>query len=447
MEININLCNPMKIFIFLISLSLLLGISSCKDEGTTPDFNPSTPNGISPVQGTYVDGDTTIFIWAGVQNAAQYDIAIASDSLFENPIFTSTINKPTIQVAGLPRIVRLYWRIRSLTSKGNPSSWSQVFLFSRFCTFVKTFSGDTINSMQQTSDSGYVLGVSSDIIKLNKKGELVWRKTYNSPIVSVKQTSDGGFVAVGPASSELLWIMKSSNVGDVLWEKEYGSQTGTVSSMCITKNGNIVCTGGLPLPINLFTGLVSQGWIFYVNSNGDTLWSNFNYYADSYAMVIGTNDGNIAICGSAHVNPYGWGPALIMKMDISGNVLWSQSISGGYANSYSISEFEDGSILFSYYNGGTGVIKLDVNGTILEEYPIDVSSYAQVQALQNGEWVIYGYSNIGYYLKRYSASGQLVWEHIVGSGTRVISCFDGGFLVAGASQMIKTDSQGDYIQN
>ena len=84
--------------------------------------------------------------------------------------------------------------------------------------WLKTFGGtnnDSINSIQQTSDGGYIIGGYTNsfgagdydalIVKLDSSGNISWSKTiggidYDS-IYSIQQTSDGGYIVGGETFS------------------------------------------------------------------------------------------------------------------------------------------------------------------------------------------------------------------------------------------------------
>jgi hypothetical protein len=97
------------------------------------------------------------------------------------------------------------------------------------------------DSIILTSDNGYILSGITDkthdffhdsfLIKTNSNGEVEWKKTFGGKrydtINSIIQTTDGGFVFTGMTSSygandQDLWAVKINNVGEVEWELKYG---------------------------------------------------------------------------------------------------------------------------------------------------------------------------------------------------------------------------------
>src|SRR2546428_614050 len=135
----------------------------------------------------------------------------------------------------------------------------------------KIFSGYFDNeaySARQTLDGGFIVAGGSNtwgnqpstciptlidckfhdwIFKLNSTGGMVWQKTYggtgNSEHAnSVDQTTDGGFVLVGPTDSPGgAWIYKLDPAGNILWQK--GGPSSAIASVQKTSHGGGVAAG------------------------------------------------------------------------------------------------------------------------------------------------------------------------------------------------------------
>ena len=111
----------------------------------------------------------------------------------------------------------------------------------------KTYGGindDWAYSIQQTLDGGYIIAgvttlssVGGDIwvLKLDSNGNISWQKTYGGGSFdeanSIQQTSDGGYIVAGRTLSfgagiDDCWVLKLDSIGDISWQKTYGKNLG-----------------------------------------------------------------------------------------------------------------------------------------------------------------------------------------------------------------------------
>jgi hypothetical protein len=121
-------------------------------------------------------------------------------------------------------------------------------------------------SVQQTSDGGYVLGggilgchglyIQRALVeKLDMQGQIVWAFAYSagsngSSITQIRQTTDGGYIAVGSAHGADFHldalIFKLDGAGTVQWQRKLdptGSTGAYFNAVRQTSDGGYVATG------------------------------------------------------------------------------------------------------------------------------------------------------------------------------------------------------------
>ncbi len=142
------------------------------------------------------------------------------------------------------------------TDASGDSLWAKIY--------GGTSSAEIGFSVQQTSDSGYIVaGVTTSgpgttygyLIKTESLGDSLWAKTYGEGgdydwLVSVQQTSDGGYIIAGLADSFGaggldVWVIRTDANGDTLWMKSYGGTADDVGySVQQTSDGGYIVVGG-----------------------------------------------------------------------------------------------------------------------------------------------------------------------------------------------------------
>jgi hypothetical protein len=146
----------------------------------------------------------------------------------------------------------------------------------------KTYGGgysDVARSIQQTSDGGYIVagwtlsfGAGNYdvwVLKLNASGNVVWQKTYGGGsddyAESIQQTSDGGYIVAGEtwsfgAGSADFWVLKldaNGNVVNCTPSNLVQNSNGTSASTSITPSTSSA-TPATPSPTITSTNVAGQ---------------------------------------------------------------------------------------------------------------------------------------------------------------------------------------------
>ena len=337
-------------------------------------------------------------------------------------------------------------------------------------------------SAQQTSDGGYILGggilgchglyIQRALVeKLDAQGRVVWSLAYpagttDSTITKIRQTADGGYVAVGSAtnSGELAGalILKLDAAGAVQWQKKLGpigSTTAYFNAVEQTSDGGYVATGeysviggSYPYPISVLAAAFDP--------SGNVRWQRgFNNVDDQgspsgYELALAgiqTSDGGYLAAGNWSKNPSSPFPeedsagVMLLKLDSSGQIEWQKTYNGG---------------VYCYFNG--------YNTTCV----IITALVYSVHQTADGGYVVAGLGNLKLldsvpqvpWLAKVDSAGNLLWQYFyydVYSTGRPISQYfasstrtsDDGFMALGFTEKndpssigelyaVKTDSSG-----
>ena len=207
--------------------------------------------------------------------------------------------------------------------------------------WVKTFGGldiDTVCSVQQTSDGGYIIagntkslgagGGDGWLIKTDSSGNKLWDKTYGGSeydsAQSVQQTSDDGYIIAGNTESlgaggSDAWLIETDSSGNRLWDKTFGgSKDDAAHSVQQTSDGGYIIAGNTR---SLGAG-GGDGWLIKTDSSGNKLWDKtFGGSKDEYAQSVQqTSDGGYIIAGSTRSLGAGDSDAWLIKTDANGEI-------------------------------------------------------------------------------------------------------------------------------
>jgi predicted secreted protein len=255
----------------------------------------------------------------------------------------------------------------------------------------KTYGGsadDEGGDIQQTSDGGYIVAVSTKsfgaggrdlwVLKLDSNGNVLWQKTYGGEMKdeahSIQQTSDGGYIVAGATESfgagEGFLVLKLDSSGNVQWQKRGCLNGGKATSIRQTLDGGyIVASPGKP------SNEEDDFWVLKLDSSGNVLWQKTYGGAgdEEPTSIQQTSDGGYIVTGENSSFGAGGGDFWVLKLDSSGNVQWQKAYGGanGELSGY-IQQTSDGGYIVagateSFGAGGADVwiLKLNPDGSIV----------------------------------------------------------------------------------
>ncbi|MFC1856083.1 caspase domain-containing protein [Thermodesulfobacteriota bacterium] len=209
--------------------------------------------------------------------------------------------------------------------------------------WTRTYGGEDEElgtSVQQTSDGGYILlgttesfgkgNIDMYLVKTDNNGIVTWTKTIGGEDEdkgnSVQQTSDGGYILFGTtesfgADSYNMYLAKTDALGNEQWTKTFGKDEDDEGfSVQQTSDGGYILVGRS----NSFDEDNNAFNIYLVkaDSSGNEIWHKLlgGEDKDEGYDVIQSKDGGYAVIGFTESFGAGEEDIYLIKTDINGNV-------------------------------------------------------------------------------------------------------------------------------
>ena len=197
---------------------------------------------------------------------------------------------------------------------------------------------------------------------------------------AVQQTADSGYIIAGDAIFTMGgFLVKTDSLSNVIWFKSYNHNAGLIfpdvefKDLLNCNDGNYLVCG----TVSNLSGSNLDGLIMKVDASGDTLWSkrvNEPGYNISFNSISRTADSGYVFAGTVYAPVLGLEELYVMKTDSVGNKLWSGKYSGGN-NMNAIHKIlatpDSGALLLGYsenfpaYDPGAILYKLDKLGHVI----------------------------------------------------------------------------------
>lgn len=395
---------------------------------------------------------------------------------------------------------------------------------------------DQANSIQPTSDGGYIMagysvnpsGVhyySKDawVVKINNDGSLAWQKflggAQGDEANSIQLTSDGGYIMAGSTqsfdgdvsglhlngagSSIDAWVVKLDSSGNVIWQKCLGGVGDErAKSILPTLDGGYIMAGstdtyddGDVSGFHSISGVnpsYRDAWVVKLDGTGNLEWQKClgGTYDDAANNIQTTPDGGYVVAGQTFSNdgdvsenPTYTGKAWVMKLNSTGSLDWQKTLGGAYpggSTANCIQLTADGGYIMagatssidgdvSGNHGGTDawVVKLSNVGSILWQKCLGGSgtdSGLSIQLTADGGYIIAGSSMFSFtgdvsghhagigsdaWVVKIGSTGNLQTQRCLGGpnddGANIIQLTtDGGYIIAGYTKSIDGDVSGNH---
>ena len=365
---------------------------------------------------------------------------------------------------------------KNANSKGAIDYWIVKLDAIGNITWQKTIGGsgnDWPKCISQTTDGGYIAGgysssgISGDkneaslggddfwIIKLDALGNIEWQNTIggNSTdlLNDLNQTLDGGFIAGGSSFSGISgdkttpnaandgWILKLNATGSIEWQKSIrGNLFDILDNIKQTTDGGYIAGLYSESGIGLDKTAPSQGaydyWIVKLDASGNIMWQNtIGGGAGDYLYAVSQlSDGSYIVGGTSFSSAsgnktevlIGGSDLWIVKLDISGNLVWQNTI--GDAD----------------LDGLNAIRATQDNGFIIGGF-----SWSDISGDKVENKIIGGVEDA--WIMKLNSEGEIVWQNAIGGNNNdfcinIEQCFDGTFI-AGVSS--GSELSGDKNEN
>jgi uncharacterized delta-60 repeat protein len=401
----------------------------------------------------------------------------AGYNIYNSGVKIATVTATSYSHTGLSANTQYCYTVSALNAAGNESlQSSESCATTSPAAFSKTFgglSGEIYGySIQQTTDGGYILAGETDsfgaggndvfVLKLNPDGTVAWQKTYGgtgSDVAnSIQQTTDGGYIVAGFSTSfgaggNDAWVLKLNSDGTVAWQKTYGGTGADIAySVGQTTDGGYIVSG--------YSGSFGAGdndyWILKLNSDGSVAWQNI--YGDTghdYAnSVQQTTDGGYIVAGYSTSFSAGDSDAWVLKLNPDGTLAWQKTYGGtGWDGANSVQQTTDGGYVVAGFSNSFGagsddywVLKLNPDGTVSWQKTYGGTGWGRAYSIQQttdggyilaGETDSFGAGGYDALVLKLNPDGTAAWQKTYGptwdDWINYVKQTPDGFIMAGGT--------------
>lgn len=226
------------------------------------------------------------------------------------------------------------------------------------------------------------------IINTDSIGNIIWEKCYggtsgdiprkllkisnNEYLICGYTFSNDGDVQSGNYGESDNWIVKIDNIGNIIWERTYGSSdVNSLSDIILTPDGGFIfidridSSGG---DISEYFGAY-DAWLCKCDALGNIEWEKTlgNEGLDHCMALMINSNGNIIMLGGTQIHggmvecypDEIWMDVWLVELDLQGNILTQHCYGGSYYDlGNQIIEIENGYLFTGYVSSNDG----DVSG-------------------------------------------------------------------------------------
>mgnify|MGYP001405844775 CR=1 FL=1 len=202
------------------------------------------------------------------------------------------------------------------------------------------------------------------------------------------------------------------------------------------------------------------------------------YTVDKAFYILELPDGGFIVCGSQDSVLAVWGDAVVMRLDFTGDTVWTQEIYTPLDEKfYSVASASDNSFVLAGHvdspvteDSDLFLVKMGLDGSTIWEKRIGIANEddwaTKVRATSDGGYVIAGFTtsfsdgNLDMYMVKTDSEGDTIWTRHGGRNLDdvaydILQTPDNGYIVTGITEsdimgirdifLLKTDELGDTI--
>ncbi len=323
------------------------------------------------------------------------------------------------------------------------------------------------------------------IFKADEKGIVEWRTTEHNPEVEeilydVKQTADGGAIAVGTLKEgDALYALaiKVDSDGEVAWKKTFdggGTHFNEARAVCVLDDGYAIA-GATHSEVGVREFYF---WFFKIDFNGNKIDGSERLpVLRAAARAMDRIDGGgFILAGHARYAAGGQTPHLhAARLDENGDLLWNRYYGTGFAEAVR-SVGQNGFIVAGttseypwtpdHSKADGRVLRIDSEGDVIWDRVLggsDGDTFNGVGVTASGNFIAAGltrsytdsYGRPNIFLAKLDKNGNPLWQKAKGkkgmnedAGHAIAMTPDWGFVVAGRgpNTLVKFDRNGDTVK-
>ncbi|RDC64877.1 hypothetical protein [Adhaeribacter pallidiroseus] len=340
----------------------------------------------------------------------------------------------------------------------------------------KTLGGkaeETLRSVQQTRDGGYIVGGYSEsgkggdkseknrgnhfapqdywVVKLKVDGTKAWDKTFGGKdsdrLTAIQQTSDNGYILGGYSDSGKnndksedrigvndYWLVKLDAAGNKEWDKTLGGdQADYLTAIVQTPDGGYVAGGYSDSGKSADKSQSSKGstdyWLIKINAQGQKVWDVTvgGNGQDNLISLQLTQDGGFILGGSSQSGISGdktetnkggedyW----VVKLNATGQKEWDKTLGGARNDYFAVVQPtpDQGYMVGGSSESDSSSDKSENNRGVMDED---------------------GYISADYWVVKLNAAGAKVWDKTIGGNSddalsAIQQVSDGSYVLGGSS--------------